>query len=87
MKKEKETDEGRKKKKEREKKKWDKGELSEKEQELLNINKDIVINIEEENKKFLKEHRDVFYEIEKAYDLEKELSISNKEIYKVELEV
>ena len=61
--------------------------LSEKEQELLNINKDIVINIEEGNKKFLKEHRDVFYEIEKAYDLEKELSISNKEIYKVELEV
>lgn len=61
--------------------------LSEKEQELLNINKDIVINIEEENKKFLKEHRDVFYEIEKAYAVEQELSISNKEIYKVELEV
>ena len=61
--------------------------LSEKEQELLNINKDIEINIEEENKKFLKEHRDVFYEIEKAYDLEKELAISNKEIYNVELEV
>lgn len=61
--------------------------LSEKEQELLNINKDIVINIEEENKKFLKEHRDVFYEIEKAYIVEQELSISNKEIYKVELEV
>lgn len=61
--------------------------LSEKEQELLNINKDIVINIEEENKKFLKEHRDVFYEIEKAYVIEQELSISNKEIYNVELEV
>lgn len=61
--------------------------LSEKEQELLNINKDIVINIEEGNKKFLKEHRDVFCKIEKAFDLEKELSISNKEIYKVELEV
>ena len=44
-------------------------------------------SIEEENKKFLKEHRDVFYEIEKAYDLEKELAISNKEIYNVELEV
>ena len=63
--------------------------LSEKEQELLNINKDIVINIEEENKKFLKEHRDVFYEIEKAYDLEKELVIRNKEIevYSIELDV
>lgn len=59
--------------------------LSEKEQELLNINKDIVINIEEENKKFLKEHRDVFYDIEEAYTVEKELAISNKEIYKVEL--
>ncbi|MFR8733200.1 MAG: HNH endonuclease, partial [Clostridium perfringens] len=61
--------------------------LSEKEQELLSINKDIVINIEEGNKKFLKEHRDVFYETEKAYVVEKELSISNKEIYNVELEV
>lgn len=61
--------------------------LSEKEQELLNINKDILINIEEGNKKFLKEHRDVFYETEKAYVVEKELSISNKEIYNVELEV
>ncbi|WP_415301254.1 HNH endonuclease [Clostridium perfringens] len=61
--------------------------LSEKEQELLNINKDILINIEEENKKFLKDHRKVFYDIEEAYTVEKELSISNKEIYKVELEV
>lgn len=61
--------------------------LSEKEQELLSINKDIVINIEEGNKKFLKEHRDVFCKIEKAFDLEKELAISNKGIYNVELEV
>ncbi|KXA03949.1 HNH endonuclease [Clostridium perfringens] len=61
--------------------------LSEKEHELLNINKDILINIEEENKKFLKDHRKVFYDIEEAYTVEKELSISNKEIYKVELEV
>ena len=61
--------------------------LSEKEQELLNINKDIVINIEDGNKKFLKEHRYVFYETEKAYVVEKELAISNKEIYNVELEV
>ncbi|EJT6663610.1 HNH endonuclease [Clostridium perfringens] len=61
--------------------------LSEKEQELLNINKDILINIEEENKKFLKDHRKVFYDIEEAYTVEKELAISNKEIYKVELEV
>ncbi|MDK0839336.1 HNH endonuclease signature motif containing protein [Clostridium perfringens] len=61
--------------------------LSEKEQELLNINKDILINIEDENKKFLKDHRKVFYDIEEAYTVEKELSISNKEIYKVELEV
>lgn len=61
--------------------------ISEKEQELLNINKDIVINIEEENKKFLKEHRDVFYEIDKEYIVNKELSINNKEIYNVELEV
>ncbi|MDZ5042693.1 HNH endonuclease [Clostridium perfringens] len=59
--------------------------LSEKEQELLNINKDIVINLEEGNKKFLKNHREVFYDIEEAYDLEKELSISNKEIYSVEI--
>ena len=61
--------------------------LSEKEQELLSLNKDIVINIEEGNKKFLKEHRNVFYETEKAYVVEKELAISNKEIYNVELEV
>ncbi len=61
--------------------------LSEKEHELLNINKDILINIEEENKKFLKDHRKVFYDIEEAYTVEKELAISNKEIYKVELEV
>ena len=48
-----------------------------------------MINIEEENKKFLKEHRDVFYEIEKAYVIEQELSISNKEIevYSIELDV
>ena len=46
-----------------------------------------MINLEEGNKKFLKDHREVFYDIEKAYVVEKELSISNKEIYKVELEV
>lgn len=46
-----------------------------------------MINLEDGNKKFLKDHRKVFYDIEKVYDLEKELSISNKEIYKVELEV
>ncbi len=63
--------------------------LSEKEQELLNINKDIVINLEEGNKKFLKDHRYVFYDIEKEYVLEKELEISNKEIevYSIELDV
>ena len=63
--------------------------LSEKEQELLNINKDIVINIEDGNKKFLKDHRKVFYDIEKAYIVEQELSISNKEIevYSIELDV
>ena len=55
--------------------------LSEKEQELLNINKNIVINIEEENKKFLKEHRDVFYEIEKAYIIYQKLYVENKGIF------
>lgn len=44
-----------------------------------------MINLEEGNKKFLKNHREVFYDIEEAYDLEKELSISNKEIYSVEI--
>lgn len=48
-----------------------------------------MINIEEGNKKFLKEHRDVFYDIEEAYTVEKELAISNKEIevYSIELDV
>lgn len=63
--------------------------LSEDDKQLLNINNDIVINIEEKNKKFLKEHREVFYDIEKIYVIEKELSIINKEIevYSVDLEV
>lgn len=59
--------------------------LSEKDKQLLKINDVIVINVEEENRRFLKEHRDVFYEIEKEYVIERELDIENKEIYSVEL--
>ncbi|MGG5461613.1 HNH endonuclease [Clostridium sp. B9] len=63
--------------------------LSEKDKQLLKINDAIVINIEEENRRFLKEHRDVFYKIEKEYIIAEELSVANKEIevYSVELEV
>ncbi|SQB38151.1 Uncharacterised protein [Clostridium perfringens] len=46
-----------------------------------------MINLEEGNKKFLKDHRYVFYDIEKEYVLEKELEISNKEISNKEIEV
>ncbi|MDZ4994680.1 HNH endonuclease [Clostridium perfringens] len=53
--------------------------LSEKDKLLLNIDNDIIINIEEENKKFLERHRKVFY------DIEKDISLKNKDIYTVEL--
>lgn len=63
--------------------------LSEEDKKLLNISNEIIISIEEKNKKFLKEHRKVFYEIEKDYVIEKELTITNKEIniYSIDLEV
>lgn len=53
--------------------------LSEKERELLSINKEISIEIEEENKPFLKEHREVFNE------MEKEFVLKSKDIYRVEI--
>lgn len=53
--------------------------LSETDKLLLNIDNDIIINIEEENKKFLERHREVFY------DIEKDISLKNKDIYTVEL--
>lgn len=53
--------------------------LSEMDKLLLNIDNDIIINIEEENKKFLEKHREVFY------DIEKDISLKNKDIYTVEL--
>lgn len=59
--------------------------LSETDKLLLNVDNDIIINIEEENKKFLESHREVFYDIEKEYVIGRELDIENKEIYSVEL--
>lgn len=63
--------------------------LSESDRQLLNIDNKIVINIEDGNKKFLKEHRDVFYDVEKGYVIEKEITVTNKEIevYSVDLKV
>lgn len=61
--------------------------LSENDCKTLNINRHIKIKLEEGNKKFLKHHRDIFYEIDKLNSKEQELSIRNKEIYKVELEL
>lgn len=61
--------------------------LSEEDKKLLNISNEIIISVEEKNKKFLKKHRKVFYEIEKDYVIENELIITNKEIeiYSVDL--
>lgn len=63
--------------------------LSEKDKQLLNISNEIIISLEEENKRFLKEHRKVFYEIEKEYVVSKELFVENKgiEVYSVELDI
>ncbi|HHD2751293.1 TPA: HNH endonuclease [Clostridium perfringens] len=63
--------------------------LSEEDKQLLNISNEIIISVEEDNKKFLKEHRKVFYEIEKEYVVSKELFVENKgiEVYSVELDI
>ncbi|EGT3616374.1 HNH endonuclease [Clostridium perfringens] len=63
--------------------------LSESDKKLLSIDEYISICIEEENKKFLKEHRKIFNKIESEYILAQELLVNNKEIevYSVELEV